>query len=136
MSWNSYIDSVLGGCTGNADQVCIIGLENGGPWTTAAHSSNLNLVGNEGVPIANALKSNDPSTLQQNGIHVGGVKYQFLRHDEEEGLLLGKKKENGAITIQKSETAIVMAHTIEGKPQGETNKGVKSIVDYLKGMNM
>lgn len=135
MSWNSYIDSVLAGSTGNADQACIIGLENGGPWTTAEHANHLNLVGNEGVAIANALKSNDPSTLQQNGIHVGGVKYQFLRHDEEEGLLLGKKKENGAITIQKSERAIVVAHTIEGKPQGETNKGVKSIVDYLKGMN-
>jgi len=136
MSWNSYIDSLLGGCNGNADKGCLMGLQNGGPWTTADHASNINLVGNEGVTIANALKSNDPATFQQNGIYVGGVKYQFLRHDEEEGLVLGKMKEKGAITIQKSETGIVMAHTIEGKPQGETNKGVKAIVDYLKGMNM
>jgi len=50
--------------------------------------------------------------------------------------VLGKLKDNGAITIQKSETAVVIGHTAEGKQQGETNTGVKAIVDYLKGMNM
>lgn len=135
MSWDGYIDSILGGAKGNADKACIIGL-NGGPWTTAAHASNLNLQGAEAQTIAAAVSSGDYTTFQANGILIGGEKYRFLRGDNDEGLVLGKLKDNGAITIQKSETAIVISHTAEGKQQGETNTGVKAVVDYLKGMNM
>jgi len=135
MSWDGYIDSVLGGAKGNADQACIIGL-NGGPWTTAGHGCNINLQPTEAQTIAAAMNSGDYSTFQASGILIGGQKYRFLRGDTEEGLVLGKLKENGAITIQKSETAIVIAHTAEGKQQGESNTGVKGVVDYLKGLNM
>jgi len=82
------------------------------------------------------LNSGDYTTFQSGGIIIGGQKYRFLRGDADEGLVLGKLKDNGAITIQKSETAVVIGHTAEGKQQGETNTGVKGIVDYLKGMNM
>jgi len=135
MSWDGYIDSILGGAKGHADKACIIGL-NGGPWTTAAHASNINLQGAEAQTIAGAMNSGDFTTFQANGIHVGGEKYRFLRGDAEEGLVLGKLKENGAITIQKSDTAVVIAHTAEGKQQGDTNTGVQTIVTYLKGMGM
>jgi len=135
MSWDGYIDSTLGGAKGHADKACIIGL-NGGPWTTSAHACNINLVGTEAQVIAGAMNSGDYTTFQSNGILIGGEKYRFLRGDAEEGLVLGKLKDNGAITIQKSETAVVIGHTAEGKQQGETNTGVKTIVDYLKGMNM
>jgi len=135
MSWDGYIDSVLGGAKGHADKACIIGL-NGGPWTTSAHAANINLQGTEASTIAGAMNSGDYTTFQSGGIIIEGQKYRFLRGDPDEGLVLGKLKENGAITIQKSETAIVMGHTAEGKQQGETNTGVKGIVDYLKGMNM
>ena len=69
------------------------------------------------------------------GIHAEGEKYQFLR--EEEGkLVLGKKKALGAITLQSSKTAIVIGHCPEGGQQGNTNKGVTVIADYLESMNM
>jgi len=135
MSWDGYIDSVLGSAKGHADRACIIGL-NGGPWTTAGHASNINLQGTEAQTIATSMSSGDYSTFQASGILIEGQKYRFLRGDTEEGLVLGKLKENGAITIQKSETAIVIGHTAEGKQQGETNTGVKAVVDYLKGLNM
>jgi len=135
MSWDGYIDSILGGAKGNADKACIIGL-NGGPWTTSAHASNINLQGTEAQNIAAAMNSGDYSSLQSGGIFVEGQKYRFLRGDNDEGLVLGKLKDNGAITIHKSETAVVIGHTAEGKQQGDTNTGVKVIVDYLKGMNM
>lgn len=135
MSWDGYIDSILGGAKGSADQACIIGL-NGGPWTTAAHANNLNLQGTEAQTIAGAMNSNDFTTFQANGIMIAGQKYRFLRSDPDEGLVLGKLKDSGSITIQKSDTAVVMGHTAEGKQQADTNIGVKAIVDYLKGMNM
>jgi len=135
MSWDGYVDSILGNAKGNADRACIIGL-NGAPWTTAAHASHLNLQGTEAQTIGAAFSSGDMTTFQANGILIGGEKYRFLREDKDEGLVLGKLKENGAITMQKSETAIIIAHTLEGKQQGDTNTGVQAIVTYLKGMNM
>jgi len=135
MSWDSYIDSTLGQAKGNADKACIIGL-NGAAWTTSAHASNLNLQGTEAQTIAAVMSSGDYSPFHANGIVIGGLKYKFLREDKDEYLVLGKLKENGAITIQKTETAILIAHTAEGKQHGDTNTGVQAIVTYLKGLNM
>lgn len=69
------------------------------------------------------------------GIHAEGQKYQFLR-EEDSKVVYGKKKGLGAITLQASKTAIVIAHTPEGSQQGNSNKGVGVIADYLEGMNM
>jgi len=82
------------------------------------------------------LNTMDCTPFQASGIMVGGQKYQFLRADDEEGIVLGKKKDNGCITIHKSNTAIVIGHTIEGKAHGDTNGGVASIVGHLKNSNM
>jgi len=135
MSWDGYIDSVLGQAKGSADQVCIIGL-NGAAWTTATHPNALNFQGTEAQTIATVMSSGDYTSFQANGIRIGGVKYQFLREDKDECFALGKLKEHGAITIQKTETAILIAHTAEGKQHADTNSGVQTIVTYLKGLNM
>ena len=50
--------------------------------------------------------------------------------------MLGKKKDFGAITLQASKTAIVIGHTTEGCQQGNTNKAVAVIADYLEGLGM
>jgi len=136
MSWDGYIDHIISGTNAACDRACIIGLNGGGTWTTDAHASALKISPEEAVTIAAALASEDCTTFQTKGIMLGGVKYQFLRTDPEEGTVYGKMKEQGAITIQKSNTAIIMAHTAEGKPQGSTNKGVLNVVNYLKGLNM
>lgn len=140
MSWDSYIENLIAQTKDSkgqvhADKACIIGLDGGASWTTAGHANALKLQGNEGPTIAKALKSKDFTPLQASGIYAEGVKYQFLR--EEDGkLVLGKKKEQGAITIQSSKTAVVIGHTIEGCQQGNTNKGVAVIADYLEGLGM
>ena len=133
MSWNSYIDSLLGHAKGHADKVCIIGLD-GTAWTTAAHANHLNLQGDETNVIVAAMKNAEFTTFHTSGIRAGGQKYQFLREDENEAL--GKLKDNGAITIRKSRTGIVIAHTAEGKQQGDTNKAVATVAEYLESMNM
>ena len=69
------------------------------------------------------------------GIHCEGIKYQFLR--EEDGkIVYGKKKGNGAISMQSSKTAIVIAHCPEGGQQGNMNKGVGVIAEYLESLSM
>ena len=69
------------------------------------------------------------------GVSAEGIRYQFLREDEGK-IVLGKRKEQGAITLQASKTAIVIGHCPEGGQQGNTNKGVAVIADYLESLGM
>ena len=50
---------------------------------------------------------NNVTPFQQNGILVGGVKYQYLR-GEAGGQILGKKKGSGGITVQPSNSGMVL----------------------------
>ncbi|MGD1716170.1 profilin [Hydrocoleum sp. CS-953] len=110
MSWDSYIDNLIGqtkDASGNthADKACIIGLDGGAKWTTDAHPHALKLSTGETVNIAGCFKSKDFSEFMASGIVAEGVEYQFLR--EEDGkVVFGKKKYEGAITLQASKTAI------------------------------
>ena len=140
MSWDSYIDNLLaqtkdasGSC--HADKACIIGLDGGGAWTSAGHGSALVLQGQEGPNIAKCFKSKDFTAFMAGGIRVAGEKYQFLR-EEDKKIVFAKKKGIGAITLQASKTAIVIAHCPEGGQQGNTNKGVNVIAEYLETLGM
>merc|ERR1711964_134234 len=132
MSWNGYIDSIIGYAPNDCNQACIIGFD-GSQWTTADHAQNFNLKPEQAVKIAGAIKAEDCSTFQASGVLCGDIKFQFLRYDE--GIVLAKRKEQGAITIQPAKTAIVIAHTKEGATQGNT-KGVDAIVKYLESVGM
>ncbi|XP_046855701.1 profilin-like [Xenia sp. Carnegie-2017] len=140
MSWDSYIDNLIAQTkdasgTAHADKACIIGLAGGAAWTTAGHANALKLQGSEGANIAKAFKAGDFTSFQAGGVYAEGVKYQFLR--EEDGkLVVAKKKDQGALTLQSSKTAIVIAHTPEGCQQGNTNKGVRVIAEYLESLGM
>ena len=91
--------------------------------------------GQDGPNIAKCFKSKDFGAFQAGGIWAEGTKYQFLR-EEDKKLVLGKKKDHGAITMQASKTAIVIAHTAEGCQQGNSNKGVAVISEYLESLGM
>ena len=69
------------------------------------------------------------------GVYAEGTRYQFLTEIDGK-IVYAKKKACGAITIQASKTAIVIGHTAEGCQQGNTNKGVAVIAEYLESMNM
>jgi len=132
MSWDAYVDNLLGHAAGHADKACIIG-KDGSLWTTSANPKNLNLSPTEASNIGKAFES-EFTPFQANGIFAEGVKYQFLRG--EESLALGKKKDHGAITLQASKSAIVIGHTAEGQQQGNVNKAVGVIADYLESLGM
>lgn len=85
--------------------------------------------------IARCFKNKDFSAYIANNVRVEGETYQFLREMDKK-LVLAKKKGSGAITMQASKTAIVIAHCPEGGQQGNTNKGVAVIAEYLESLNM
>jgi len=70
------------------------------------------------------------------GVFAEGTKYQFLREGDDKKLVLAKRKEYGSITLQASKTAVVIGHCPEGGQQGNTNKGVAVIAEYLESLGM
>ena len=85
--------------------------------------------------IGRCFKSKDFSTFMTSGVRIEGLKYQFLRVEDDK-IVYAKKRGEGAVTLQASKTAIVIAHCPEGSQQGNTNKGVGVIAEYLESMNM
>ena len=133
MSWDSYIDNLIGHTGGACDKAAIIG-KDGSKWTTDSHPEALKITPSEASAIGKAMRSGDFTTFQSSGIVIAGVKYMFLRGDD--GVVLGKRKDQGAITLQASGTAVVIGHTKEGMSQGNTNKGVAVIAEYLTSIGM
>lgn len=139
MSWDSYIDSLVGyslGSDGSAhvDKGCIIG-QDGSLWTTHGHAKALKLSPAEAAKVGNCFKAKDFTSLQAGGIHAEGTKYRFLRADGTE-TIYGKMKGCGALTIQATKTAIVIGHCPEGGQQGNCNKAVAAMAEYLSGTGM
>ncbi|XP_069135044.1 profilin-like [Argopecten irradians] len=140
MSWDSYIDNLrayskdsAGGI--NADRVCIIGLDGAAKWTTDDHPNACRATPDECSNIAKAFRGKDFTPFQAGGIYLEGIKYQFLR-EEDNKVVMAKKKDMGSITMQASKTAVVIGHCPEGGQQGSLNKGVTAIADYLENLNM
>ena len=63
----------------------------------------LKLTQPEGAAIAKCFKSKDFSPFMAGGCHAEGTKYQFLRVEDDK-LVLCKKKDHGAVTLQASKT--------------------------------
>jgi len=131
MSWDSYCTTTLEYCAGHADQVAVLGLADGKVWAT----NGLNISNEEGAVIAKAIADDDKAVaaFASNGIHVGGVKFNFLRNIDNS--FVGKRKDNGSITVQKTKQTIVIAHTKEGSQVGTTNTGLSRICNYLETSN-
>ena len=70
-----------------------------------------------------------------NGVWAEGQKYRFLR-EEDHKTVYAKLKGQGALTLQVSKTAVVIGHCQEGGQQGNLNKGVNVIAEYLESLGM
>ncbi|XP_074646472.1 profilin-like isoform X2 [Tubulanus polymorphus] len=136
MSWDSYIDNLAGQAGGSADKVWIGG-KDGTPWTSDAHTMAITDMKSENVKnIVAACDGRDATPLQSGGVHVNGIKFQFLRADATNKMVLAKKKDNGYVTAVTSKTAVVIAIGKEGTQQGNLNKGVAVISEYLESLGM
>ena len=133
MSWDSYIKNILGHARGSADRACIIGVD-GSMWTSYAPANSLKLSADEAAKIGKAFGAKDFSGFQAGGILAEGVKYMFLR--AKDNLALAKKKDYGALSMQSSKTAVVIAHTAEGQSQGDANNAVGVVAKHLESLGM
>lgn len=134
-SWDDYIDNIVAGSRGNCDAAAIVGLD-GSKWTSDDHGSSLKITALETVTLAQTMKVHTVSTFASAGIYIAGTKYFFLRELSDGKMILGKLRNHGSITMMKTATAIIIAHTSEGQQQGYTNVAVTNIGDYLESLNM
>ena len=63
----------------------------------------------EAATIADAFKSKNFTPFMTGGVYLCGIKYQFLR-TEDDKLVLAKKKDCGAVTLQASKTGEFYFH--------------------------
>jgi len=137
MSWDAYVDNLIGHGQGHIDAAVIVGMD-GNAWTgtTDASSKHLKPTPQEAQAIAHCLKTKTYDSMRASGVRVANKKYMFLRNDDESETVLAKgtgdfKEE--AICIQKTQQAFLIAHCPAGKQQGTCNKAVDTIAQYLKG---
>ena len=140
MSWDSYIDNLIAQTkdtngVAHCDKACIIGMD-GSCWTSCNHPNAVKLQGREVTDIAKCFKAKDlVMSIVGHFVSLEGEEYFFMR--EEDGkIVYGKRKDNGAYTLQASKTAIVIGHCPEGCQQGNLNKGVAVIAEYLESLGM
>ena len=68
-------------------------------------------------------------------VHATGSLYTFLR-ELDGNTVFAKCKGQGSITLQSSKSAVVIAHCHDDRQQGNCNKAVGVIANYLESMNM
>ena len=137
--WDTYIDNLIEQSkdkSGQAhiDKACIIGLDGGGKWTSDQHPCALKLTPNEAKTIAECFKTKDFTSFKVGGVHVEEVSYIFMQEIDSKAVY-AKNQFNG-VTLQASNTAIVVARIAEGVQQGNADRAVGKIVDYLENMNL
>ena len=140
-SWDSYIDNLIAQSKdasglAHADKACIIALDGGARWTTDQHPNALKLMPSEATSIAKCFKETDFTPFMVGMVYAEQISYTFLREIDHKGdkIVLAKRKDYGALTLQASKKAIVVGHTAEGMQQGNTNKAVAVIAEYLESM--
>lgn len=138
MSWDGYIDTMVGSGAGNITKGCIIGL-NGSVWTPSGTGVCLPISAPEAKKLADCMAPKNESvqtTLATSGITVGGTKYMFLRDFDGDGRIISCKKNGvGNLVLQSTIQAIIIAFIPEDKTSGMGAAGmaVDSIAKYLEG---
>lgn len=95
-----------------------------------AQSAGFDVSQAEITEIARAF--DDPSGIQEKGLHVRGQKYFLLRADDRS--IYGKLGEAGIVAVR-TKQAILIAHYSPPVFAGEATKVVEDLADYLIKVN-
>ncbi|XP_060562890.1 profilin-like [Ruditapes philippinarum] len=136
-SWDDYLDNLIeqskdGAGQAQCDKAAIFSLDGGAPWTSTDYPNALNLSQDERSDISKGFNS-----LSLDGIFlltkitVEGINYDFLI-EYDNNLVLYKNKGHGSIIIQRSVTALVACHVVEGGHVEYAVKAVITVADHFE----
>ena len=115
---------------GACDKAAIIGLD--GSILSDPLLVSFKLTTQESTVIGIGMMESDMSypSLRENGIIVEGIRYDFLRADD--NMVWGRKQGEGTITMERSKQNVVICHTKEGDNLGNAKRVVEKVVDSFE----
>jgi len=122
MSWNAYRDSLLQ--TGAVSQACLLGLADGGVWTT---SPDLQVTPEEAMTTIKAFSDN--AQLRSQGLVIAGKKYFCLTSDD---CQIQLKKGTTGVSIAKTNKCVVIGIYSDNQQPGNCRSAVEKIADHLR----
>lgn len=132
-SWDHWIDVTTHLCKGQCDAASLIGLEDSGMWNSQSHPKALKMTRDETQMITMNLKKGE-SSWATTGIMVGGKKYHYMK--ECGGITTFKKKDQGVISMAKSDTAVVVVHSPDDADSRLSNLAVHAVASELSDSGM
>jgi hypothetical protein len=113
-----------------ANKVCIISIEDGSVLTSLDQDNTFAITNEEAKTIRDAFSSNDFTTFKENGVNIEGRKFKFINATDE-NIVFAREQYVGTLTMQCSLTTVLVAFTLEGYNQANTNLGLREIAHYL-----
>ena len=100
MSWDSYIDNLItqtrdANGIAHCDKACIIGLDDGGCWTSTNHPNAVKLQGIEAPNIAWCFKTKDFTLFMTSMVRVEGTGHTFIKEEKDGKIVYVKYKGMG-----------------------------------------
>jgi len=114
----------------NAHKISILNIEDGEVLTSTDQDNTFKISQEEAIIIADAFKSKDFSTFENDGITIEEINYTF-RNNVDGKIVLARKKDLGTLTIQATTTKIILGLTRDGYQQSGTNLALKNIARYF-----
>lgn len=114
----------------NAHKISILNLEDGKVLTSANQDNTFKISQDEAEIITDAFKTKDFTTFEENGITIEEITYKF-RNCVDDKIVLAKKQDLGTLTIQATNTKIILGLTRDGYQQSGTNLALKNIARYF-----
>ena len=140
LDWNHQLDIIVEDSkdsTGavNASKVCILSLEDGEILTKIDQDNTFMISQEEARIITNAFKTKDFSAFKNDGINIEKMNYKF-RNCVDDKIVFAKKQDVGTLTIQSTNTKVIIGFTQEAYQQSGTNLALKNIARYFKKINL
>lgn len=125
MSWQQYVDANLVG-TGTVTQAGIYDLQ-GNPW---AYTTDPPFAAQIAEVAAISAHFAAPSGLAATGATIAGVKYMFVRGEENAEIYV--KKGNTGVAFYRCNTCIIVAYHDDKIQPGQCSATLAKLGDFLK----
>lgn len=119
----------------NAHKISILSLEDGEILTSIDQDHTFKISQEEAKIIANAFKTKNFNTFENDGINIEEINYTF-KNSVDDKIVFAKKEDLGTLTIQKTMTKLIIGFTQEGYQQSGTNLALKNIARYFEKIKL
>ncbi|MEA3384515.1 MAG: profilin [Campylobacterota bacterium] len=119
----------------NASKVSILSLKDGTILNSVDQDNSFNISQNEARVIANIFKTKEFTAFKSDGITIEDINYKFI-NSVDERIVFAKKEYVGTLSMQSTNTTVIIGFTQDGYHQSNTNLAIKNIVKYFEQIDL